>query len=46
MRGVDRNQALIVAPRHGRAAWRGMRLSPSGAVRVASLAVGRIAGGK
>ncbi|QFG21049.1 SDR family oxidoreductase [Actinomadura sp. WMMB 499] len=46
MRGVDRNQALIVAPRHGRAAWRGMRLSPSGAVRIASLAVGRIAGGK
>ncbi|RSN50948.1 SDR family NAD(P)-dependent oxidoreductase [Actinomadura sp. WAC 06369] len=46
MRGVDRNQALIVAPRHGRAAWRGARFSPSGAVRVAQFAVGRIRGGK
>ncbi|WP_131742918.1 SDR family NAD(P)-dependent oxidoreductase [Actinomadura roseirufa] len=42
MRGVDRNRALIVAPAHGRAAWLGARLSPSGAVRVARLAVGRV----
>ncbi|GLZ14332.1 short-chain dehydrogenase [Actinomadura sp. NBRC 104425] len=42
MRGVDRNRALIVAPAHGRAAWRGMRLSPDGAVRVAQWAVARL----
>ncbi|WP_030167243.1 SDR family oxidoreductase [Spirillospora albida] len=46
MRGVAKNQALIVAPAHGRAAWRGVRLSPAGAVRVASLAVGRIRSGQ
>ncbi|WP_018658585.1 SDR family NAD(P)-dependent oxidoreductase [Actinomadura flavalba] len=44
VRGVDRNKALIVAPAHGRIAWRGVRLNPGGAVRVAQLAVGRIAG--
>ncbi|MFF5261202.1 SDR family NAD(P)-dependent oxidoreductase [Actinomadura viridis] len=42
MRGVARNQALIVAPAHGRAAWRGARLNPSLAVRAAQFAVGRI----
>ncbi|NUP61238.1 MAG: short-chain dehydrogenase, partial [Nonomuraea sp.] len=41
---VARNKALIVAPASGRAAWRGARLSPSAAVRVAGLAVRRIAG--
>lgn len=42
MRGVAKNDALIVAPASGRAAWRGVRLSPAGAVRVASLAVARM----
>ncbi|MGK5558882.1 SDR family NAD(P)-dependent oxidoreductase, partial [Actinomadura kijaniata] len=46
MRGVARNQALIVAPAHGRAAWRGMRLNPGAAVKVASLAVGRLRSGR
>jgi NAD(P)-dependent dehydrogenase (short-subunit alcohol dehydrogenase family) len=44
LRGVARNKALIVAPASGRAAWRGARLSPSGAVRVAGLAVRRLIG--
>lgn len=39
MKGVTRNTALIVAPASGRAAWRGMRLNPAGAVKVAKLAV-------
>jgi NAD(P)-dependent dehydrogenase (short-subunit alcohol dehydrogenase family) len=42
LRGVAKNQALIVAPASSRAIWRAMRLSPSGAVRIAGLAVGRI----
>jgi hypothetical protein len=42
MRGVDKNQALIVAPACGRAAWRGMRLSPGGAIGVAQFAVDRL----
>ncbi|MEV4252927.1 SDR family oxidoreductase [Spirillospora sp. NPDC049652] len=42
MRGVERNQALIVAPASGRAAWRGARLNPGAAVRVAQIAVKRI----
>ncbi|WP_157246149.1 SDR family NAD(P)-dependent oxidoreductase [Nonomuraea typhae] len=42
LRGVARNRALIVAPASGRAAWRGMRLSPAAAVRVATLAVRRL----
>lgn len=42
MRGVGRNQALIVAPAHGRIAWRGVRLNPGAAVRIAQLAVDRI----
>ncbi|MEV4676307.1 MULTISPECIES: SDR family NAD(P)-dependent oxidoreductase [Actinomadura] len=46
MRGVAKNQALIVAPAHGRLAWRGVRLNPGAAVRVAQLAVGRIRAGK
>jgi NADP-dependent 3-hydroxy acid dehydrogenase YdfG len=41
LRGIERNKALIVAPASGRAAWRGARMSPSGAVRVAQLAVAR-----
>lgn len=41
MRGVARNQALIVAPASGRLAWRATRLSPAAAVRVAGLAVRR-----
>ncbi|MFI0448428.1 SDR family NAD(P)-dependent oxidoreductase [Actinomadura sp. 6N118] len=44
MRGVRRNQALIVAPAHGRAAWRAVRLSPGGAVKVSAFAVNRIRG--
>ncbi|MFC4913395.1 SDR family NAD(P)-dependent oxidoreductase [Actinomadura gamaensis] len=42
MRGVRKNQALIVAPAHGRAAWRGVRLNPGAAVRVAQIAVNRV----
>jgi hypothetical protein len=42
MRGVGKNQALIVAPACGRAAWRGMRLTPGGAIGVAQFAVDRL----
>ncbi|TDC62095.1 SDR family oxidoreductase [Actinomadura sp. GC306] len=42
LRGVAKNQALIVAPRHGRIAWRGVRLNPGAAVRIAQVAVNRI----
>ncbi|GAA2414747.1 SDR family NAD(P)-dependent oxidoreductase [Nonomuraea africana] len=42
MRGVARNQALIVAPASGRLAWRAARLSPVGAIRAAALAIGRV----
>lgn len=42
LRGIDRNDALIVAPASGRAAWRGARLSPRAAVRVAGLSVRRM----
>jgi NAD(P)-dependent dehydrogenase (short-subunit alcohol dehydrogenase family) len=41
LRGLRRNQAIIVAPASGRVAWRGARLSPGGAVRAARLAVAR-----
>ncbi|HEU5157259.1 MAG TPA: SDR family oxidoreductase [Streptosporangiaceae bacterium] len=41
MRGVRKNQALIVAPASGRAAWRAMRLLPNGGVRAAQLFVDR-----
>ncbi|MFB9892047.1 SDR family NAD(P)-dependent oxidoreductase [Planobispora takensis] len=44
IRGVARDKALIVAPASGRMAWRGARLSPAGAVRVAALAVRRLRG--
>jgi NAD(P)-dependent dehydrogenase (short-subunit alcohol dehydrogenase family) len=44
MRGVRKNQALIVAPASGRAAWRTMRLLPDGAIRAAQLAVKRFRG--
>ncbi|RAY10629.1 short-chain dehydrogenase [Actinomadura craniellae] len=42
MRGIEKNQALIVAPASGRAAWRAMRFSPSGALRTAQFAVRRM----
>ncbi|MEV7013143.1 SDR family oxidoreductase [Streptosporangium sp. NPDC051022] len=42
MRGLARDRALIVVPASGRLAWLGARLSPSLAVRVASLAVRRL----
>lgn len=42
LRGVAKNQALIVAPVSARAAWRGVRLSPDTAVRVAARALGRL----
>jgi NAD(P)-dependent dehydrogenase (short-subunit alcohol dehydrogenase family) len=42
LRGIEKNQALIVAPASGRAAWRGARFSPSGAVRIAGLEVERM----
>jgi NAD(P)-dependent dehydrogenase (short-subunit alcohol dehydrogenase family) len=42
LRGIDKNQALIVAPASARAAWRGVRLSPEGAVRVAGRGIGRL----
>ncbi|GLZ05713.1 short-chain dehydrogenase [Actinomadura sp. NBRC 104412] len=42
MRGVRRNQALIVAPANGRAAWRAARLNPALAVRAARLFVDRM----
>jgi NAD(P)-dependent dehydrogenase (short-subunit alcohol dehydrogenase family) len=42
MRGIDKNQALIVAPASARAAWRGVRLSPEGAVRIAGRSIGRL----
>jgi NADP-dependent 3-hydroxy acid dehydrogenase YdfG len=41
LRGIEKNKALIVAPASGRAAWRGARMSPSGAVRAAQAAVAR-----
>ena len=34
LRGVDRNRAVIVAPRHARAMWRLMRLSPGLVLRL------------
>lgn len=43
LRGVDKNTALIVAPASSRLAWRGTRLSPGGAARIAGLAVRRMA---
>jgi NAD(P)-dependent dehydrogenase (short-subunit alcohol dehydrogenase family) len=42
LRGIDKNQALIVAPASARAAWRGVRLSPEGAVRIARRGLGRL----
>ena len=40
LRGIAKNQALIVTPASARAAWRGVRLSPEGAVRVAARGIG------
>jgi NAD(P)-dependent dehydrogenase (short-subunit alcohol dehydrogenase family) len=45
LRGVEKNHALIVAPASARAAWRGARLSPEGAVRVAARSIARLRGG-
>jgi NAD(P)-dependent dehydrogenase (short-subunit alcohol dehydrogenase family) len=42
LRGIARNHALIVAPASARAAWRGVRLSPEGAVRLAARTMGRL----
>ncbi|MFE3452173.1 SDR family NAD(P)-dependent oxidoreductase [Nonomuraea sp. NPDC059194] len=42
IRGVARNQAIIVAPASGRLAWRAARLSPTGAIRAAALAIRRV----
>jgi len=42
LRGIAKNQALIVAPASARAAWRGVRLSPEGAVRIAGRSIGRL----
>ncbi|WP_319019009.1 SDR family NAD(P)-dependent oxidoreductase [Microbispora sitophila] len=44
LRGVARNQALIVAPASARATWRAVRLSPALAVRAAGSAFRRIMG--
>ncbi|REE95564.1 SDR family NAD(P)-dependent oxidoreductase [Thermomonospora umbrina] len=41
MLGIRRNKALIVAPALGRAAWRGARLNPAAAVRMAAIGVWR-----
>jgi NAD(P)-dependent dehydrogenase (short-subunit alcohol dehydrogenase family) len=41
LRGVDRNRALIVAPRTARVLWRLMRVAPALATRLAGLASGR-----
>jgi NAD(P)-dependent dehydrogenase (short-subunit alcohol dehydrogenase family) len=41
LRGVDRNRALIVAPRQARVMWRLMRLSPSLVLRATAAMVGR-----
>lgn len=46
LRGVDRNRGLIVAPASGRVAWRAMRTTPRGAVRVAQFAVNRMRAGQ
>lgn len=42
LRGIAKDEALIVAPAAARAAWRAVRLSPGGAVRVASREVRRM----
>jgi len=42
LRGVARNQALVVAPASGRVAWRFTRLAPSVAVRIAGAAARRL----
>jgi NAD(P)-dependent dehydrogenase (short-subunit alcohol dehydrogenase family) len=42
LRGIEKNQALIVAPASARTAWRGVRLSPDSAVRIVSLGLKRV----
>ncbi|MGY1672218.1 SDR family NAD(P)-dependent oxidoreductase [Geodermatophilus sp. SYSU D00710] len=41
LRGVDRDRAIIVAPRYARVAWRLMRLSPSSFMRLGQVLVTR-----
>jgi NAD(P)-dependent dehydrogenase (short-subunit alcohol dehydrogenase family) len=41
LRGLDRNRAIIVAPRHARVLWRLMRLSPSLFLRLSTAMAGR-----
>jgi NAD(P)-dependent dehydrogenase (short-subunit alcohol dehydrogenase family) len=41
LRGIDRNRAIIVAPRQARILWRLMRLSPSLFLRLYTAIVGR-----
>jgi hypothetical protein len=41
LRGVDRNRAVIVAPRQARMMWRLMRLSPSLLMRLAAAGAAR-----
>jgi NAD(P)-dependent dehydrogenase (short-subunit alcohol dehydrogenase family) len=44
LHGVDRNRAIIVAPRQARIMWRLMRLSPSLLMRIGSAMVARESG--
>jgi hypothetical protein len=41
LRGIDRNRAIIVAPRQARVLWRLMRLSPSLFLRLYTAIAGR-----
>lgn len=41
LRGIDRNRAVIVAPRHARVQWRLMRLSPSLLMRLGAAMAAR-----
>ena len=41
LRGVDRNRAIIVAPRQARVAWRLMRLSPGLFLRLGQVLAAR-----
>jgi hypothetical protein len=43
LRGIDRNRAIIVAPRQARILWRLMRLSPSLFLRLSTMMAGRSA---
>ena len=41
LRGIDRNRAIIVAPRQARVLWRLMRLSPALFLRLSTAIAGR-----